>query len=233
MKRSQINKAIKRMEALAGEHRFELPPFCTFTPESWKELAGLPEWEEYSEIRDNLLGWDVTDYGLGDFDKVGFTLITLRNGNVGMPQYKKPYAEKLLMLAEGQYSPMHFHWNKMEDIINRGGGTALIRVFNAREDDSFDDGDVRVIKDGRCFTVPAGTQVELSPGESITIYQRLYHDFSVKEGTGDILMGEVSMCNDDAADNRFNPPVGRFPTIEEDEPPYRLLCTEYSGKGIA
>ncbi len=39
--------------------------------------------------------------------------------------------------------------------------------------------------------------------------------------------GEVSQCNDDNTDNRFNPPVGRFPAIEEDEPPYRLLCNEY------
>lgn len=43
----------------------------------------------------------------------------------------------------------------------------------------------------------------------------------------DNLLGEVSQCNDDNTDNRFNPPVGRFPEIEEDEPPYRLLCNEY------
>ena len=36
-----------------------------------------------------------------------------------------------------------------------------------------------------------------------------------------------SRPNDDSNDNRFNPPVGRFPAIEEDEPPYRLLCNEY------
>ena len=42
-----------------------------------------------------------------------------------------------------------------------------------------------------------------------------------------VLLGEVSQCNDDNTDNRFNPPVGRFPKIEEDEPPYRLLCNEY------
>ena len=45
--------------------------------------------------------------------------------------------------------------------------------------------------------------------------------------TGAVLLGEVSQCNDDNTDNRFNPPVGRFPKIEEDEPPYRLLCNEY------
>ena len=35
------------------------------------------------------------------------------------------------------------------------------------------------------------------------------------------------MCNDDENDNRFYEPIGRFPTIEEDEPAYRLLCNEY------
>ncbi len=222
MKRSQINAEIKRLEKLAADHGFVLPPFCGWTPEEWQSKG-----HEYDEIRDNMLGWDVTDYGQNDFDRIGFTLITLRNGNAKMPEYKKPYAEKLLMLKEGQYSPMHFHWSKMEDIINRGGGTALIRVYNSTEDEDFADSDVTVVMDGRTFTVPAGTQVELRPGESITIYQGLYHDFEVKPGTGDILLGEVSMCNDDACDNRFNPPMGRFPAVEEDEAPYRLLCTEY------
>lgn len=55
----------------------------------------------------------------------------------------------------------------------------------------------------------------------------MYHDFDVEPGTGAVLLGEVSQCNDDNTDNRFNPPVGRFPEIEEDEAPYRLLCNEY------
>lgn len=46
-------------------------------------------------------------------------------------------------------------------------------------------------------------------------------------GSGDILIGEFSMCNDDTTNNRFHDPVGRFPEIEEDEAPYRLLCNEY------
>ena len=49
----------------------------------------------------------------------------------------------------------------------------------------------------------------------------------MEPGTGNVLLGEVSQCNDDSNDNRFNPPMGRFPAIEEDEAPYRLLCTEY------
>lgn len=55
----------------------------------------------------------------------------------------------------------------------------------------------------------------MKPGESIFVYQGLYHDFSVEPGTGPVLLGEVSQCNDDNTDNRFNPPVGRFPKIEK------------------
>ena len=176
-----------------------------------------------------MLGWDITDYGLGDFDRVGFSLITLRNGNLARQDlYPKPYAEKLLYIREGQYSPNHFHWHKMEDIINRGGGTLLIRVFNSLPDEEGDRiSDVTVHLDGVVRTVPAGTQVRLEPGMSISIQPRLYHDFTVEPGTGPVLIGEVSQVNDDNTDNRFNPPVGRFPAIEEDEPPYRLLCNEY------
>ena len=96
-----------------------------------------------------MLGWDITDYGLGDFERVGFALITLRNGNQKNPQkYPKVYAEKLLMLKEGQHSPMHFHWNKSEDIINRGGGVLLIHLYNDAGDGSFATSDVRVNMDG-------------------------------------------------------------------------------------
>lgn len=222
MKRSEINRALREMESCIREHRFELPPFCDFTSEEWKEKG-----HEYDEIRDNSLGWDITDYGLGQFEKIGFSLITLRNGNYKNKKYTKTYAEKLLYLNENQEAVMHFHWNKMEDIINRGGGNVLIRVYNSTEDGAFADSDVTVSKDGRQYTVPKGTQVKLCPGESITIYPYLYHDFHVEKGTGDVLLGEVSMCNDDENDNRFYDPVGRFPEIEEDEEPYRLLCNEY------
>ena len=69
--------ALKEMEEMVNKCCFKLPPFCHFTPEDWKEKGS-----EYDEIRDNMLGWDITDYGLGRFDEVGFSLITLRNGNL-------------------------------------------------------------------------------------------------------------------------------------------------------
>lgn len=222
MKRSEINSVIKEMETLIKKHGFEIPPFCKWTKEDWKTKN-----HEYDEIRDNMLGWDITDYGLGKFNEVGFALITIRNGNVKNVKYKKPYAEKLLMLRPGQSAPMHFHFNKMEDIINRGGGDVYITVYNSDEDGSFANTDVVINKDGREYTVVAGSKVKLSPGESITIYPYLYHDFYVEEESEPVLLGEVSMCNDDVTDNRFYKNIGRFPKIEEDEEPYRLLCNEY------
>lgn len=222
MKRSKINQCIREMEQMLVNYKISLPPFCFFSPMEWDDKN-----QEYDEIRENLLGWDITDYGLGDFDKVGFSLITLRNGNLKNPKYQKPYAEKLLLLKEGQHSPMHFHFYKMEDIINRGGGTLVIHLYNDRGNGELDNTPVLVNQDARQYYVEAGTGVLLRPGESITLSPHQYHDFDVLEGTGDVLIGEVSMCNDDYTDNRFYQKVGRFPTIEEDEEPYRLLCNEY------
>lgn len=225
MKRSEINAIIKKFEAVLKEFKFELPPFLSFTPEEW-ETKG----HEYDEIRDNMLGWDVTDYGLGKFDELGLALITLRNGNVNDPKYTKTYAEKIIMCDEGQVSPMHFHWTKMEDLINRGGNDIHMTLYNARRDDEQLDteNDVMVYSDGRRYFVKPGSTVVLKPGDSITFYPYYYHEFIIpKNGKGPVLIGEVSMCNDDNNDNKFLDFLGRFPTIEEDEPPYRLLCNEY------
>lgn len=224
MKRSEINAVIRKFEALLAQYRFALPPYLSFTAEEWADKG-----HEYDEIRDNMLGWDVTDYGMGHFDTLGLALITLRNGNVKDPKYQKPYAEKIMMLDEGQISPMHFHWSKMEDIINRGGNDVRFRLYNAdRKTQELAGTDVTVFRDGCRYTVPAGSEVILKPGESLTLEPYCYHEFSVPQnGRGPALIGEVSMCNDDNTDNRFLEPLGRFPTIEKDEPPYRLLCNEY------
>lgn len=65
MKRSQINRALREMEEMVRKCGFPLPSFCGFTPMEWTKLG-----HEYDEIRNNLLGWDITDYGLGRFDTV-------------------------------------------------------------------------------------------------------------------------------------------------------------------
>ena len=81
MKRSEINATIKQFEALLDQYRFRIPPYLSFTPEEWADKN-----HEWDEIRDNMLGWDITDYGEGDFEHKGLALITLRNGNVKDPK---------------------------------------------------------------------------------------------------------------------------------------------------
>lgn len=224
MKRSEINQVIRQTEALLAAHQIQLPPFMKWTPEEWAEKG-----EECREIRENQLGWDVTDFGCGDFQKIGLTALTLRNGNQKQPErYPKPYAEKLLIARENQVTPMHFHWYKMEDIINRGGGVLVMQLYCADEQERLDrERPVEIVSDGVRLVLPAGSILELEPGQSVTYTQRLYHAFWGKEGCGDVIVGEVSMCNDDETDNRFLEAPGRFPAIDEDEAPYRLLCNEY------
>ena len=101
MKRSEVNAALRELEAMCEKYHCYLPPFCHFTPEQWQEIG-----HEYDEVRDCMLGWDITDYGLGNFDKFGFSLITIRNGNRAMAEkYPKVYAEKLLYLKGDSTRP--------------------------------------------------------------------------------------------------------------------------------
>jgi D-lyxose ketol-isomerase len=220
MKRSEINQIMREAIEFINEHNFKLPPFVTWTYEDWKNKNS-----EYDEIKDNMLGWDITDFGSGDFNKTGLLMITLRNGNFHDPKYKKPYAEKLLISEEGQITPYHFHWKKMEDIINRGGGTLVVKCYNSDENEEILDTPVTIYKDGRTFEVPAGERIEIHPGESITLPTGQYHSFWAEGGK--CLIGEVSVMNDDNVDNRFHEIAGRFPEIEEDEPILYPLFSEY------
>ncbi len=220
MKRSEINRILREGREFCRRMGFHLPPFADWTPEDWQQRG-----HECDEIRDNMLGWDVTDFGLGNFAEKGLLVFTIRNGNARLPQYVKPYAEKLLIVRPHQVTPFHFHYAKMEDIINRGGGDLMMQVYNSTEDYRLADTPVEVHLDGRCSVVPAGTVLRLTPGESITLPTYMYHQFWAEGDT--VLGGEVSAVNDDNVDNHFLGKVGRFPEIEEDEPPLHLLCTEY------
>jgi len=223
MKRSEINQIMRSADAFIRSRGFYLPPFAYWAPEEWRQKG-----KEIHEIVENKLGWDITDFGSGDFEKVGLFLFTVRNG---APQNWKTlqgklYAEKIMVVQNGQITPMHFHWSKMEDIINRGGGNLIIQLYNSTPDEQPDKTSaVQVSMDGVVHSFPAGGEVRLKPGESITLTSHLYHKFWGKGGP--VLVGEVSLVNDDETDNRFYEPVGRFPSIEEDEAPLHLLCTDY------
>ncbi len=220
MKRSELNQIMRDAVAFIGEKQFYLPPFAYWSPETWKTKGA-----EYDEIRDNMLGWDITDFGSGDYRRVGLLMFTIRNGNFTDAKYDKPYAEKLLIVEDGQIPPSHFHRKKMEDIINRGGGTLVIKLYNSDDNEGFADTPVRVFSDGRTYEIEAGGIVRLGAGESITLKPGLYHTFWAEGGK--TLVGEVSKVNDDRVDNRFYEPTGRFPEIEEDEAPLYLLGNEY------
>ena len=220
MKRSRINQVIKDMEALAKENGFHLPPFCSWTPEEWEAKKDLTE-----RMTSVGLGWDVTDYGSGDFDKIGAVLGTMRNGVMG--DMTRPYCEKLIAMKDGQILPRHFHYEKTEDIINRCGGTLCVEVWNSKpESEGYAvdyESDVTVYCDGMKVTVPAGGVVKVTNGNSITLTPYIYHRFYA-EG-GELIVGEVSKVNDDAKDNHFSEETHH--SIEEDEPVRHLLCGGY------
>jgi D-lyxose ketol-isomerase len=224
MKRSEINRHINEAKAFFDQHQFRLPPFAYWTPQQWKSRG-----HEADEIRSRHLGWDLTDFGSGDFLKQGLLLFTIRNGKLNDPQNKKMYAEKIMVVCEGQITPWHFHHLKTEDIINRGAGRLVCELYNSDKSGGYAQTPIKVSCDGVVREVAPGGKVILGRGESITLVPGLYHTFYGEKGAGTALIGEVSSVNDDASDNRFYAPLPRFPAIEEDEAPAHLLCNEYPG----
>ncbi len=224
MKRSEINAIMKKAKDFIREQNFHLPPFAYWTVEDWKGKG-----PEAREIVANNLGWDITDFGSGDFFAKGLSLFTIRNGHADAwkSMQGKLYAEKIMIVEESQITPMHFHWAKMEDIINRGGGKLAIQLYNSTPDEGLDnENDVVISVDGVRRKIQAGGTVSLNPGESITLPQRCYHQFWGEDSR--VLVGEVSLVNDDHRDNRFYQPLPRFPELIEDEAPLHLLCTDYT-----
>lgn len=221
MKRSEVNQIIKDAKAFMAEKQFILPPWAYWSINDWKKNK-----QDAQELIDNMLGWDITDFGSGDFYNRGLFLFTLRNGKFNVD--KKPYAEKIMIVEENQETPLHYHWAKMEDIINRGGGNLVIELYNTTPDNKLDTTPVHLKTDGVKRSVEAGGKVVLTPGESICLEQGMYHRFYGESGKGKVLVGEVSMVNDDTSDNCFYDKVGRFNEIIEDVKPIHLLVSDYA-----
>ena len=236
MKRSEANRIIQYTIDKLQDAKFPLPPFAFYGPEEWKNLP-----EDEIELVENMLGWDITDFGSGDFEKVGLTIFTFRNGNFyAKDKYPKPYAEKMLYVTDGQILPFHYHWDKREDIINRGGGDLEITLHNSTPEDFADVEGGRNHKpgtfaatpvvatiDGKKVTVPDGGKVVLKPGQSISLEPGQYHQWQGVPGTGDVILFEVSTTNHDTIDNRFHTAGERIPTMEEDEPAKYLMFADY------
>ncbi|MEM7259894.1 MAG: D-lyxose/D-mannose family sugar isomerase, partial [Pseudomonadota bacterium] len=191
MKRSEINTIMTAADEFIRSFGFILPPFAYWSAQQMRERRA-----DINGIINARLGWDITDFGQSRFDELGLFLFTVRNGSQqdlaaggGMC-----YAEKIMISRDRQISPMHRHIVKAEDIINRGGGTLVLELFNSDENGDVDEKtDVTVMTDGVARTQPAGARLKLQPGESVTLMPGNWHAFWGEDG--DVLIGEVSTVN--------------------------------------
>ena len=221
MQRSRINAIQAEAQDFMAAHGINLPPFAHWTPDQMRERAT-------AAICHGRLGWDITDYGQGDFDRLGLFLFTLRNGSQAelAGGAGRVYAEKLLISQDRQISPMHTHRMKTEDIINRAGAVLAIRLVGSDDQGRMDRKTGTSIEcDGITRQVAPGDVIRLRPGESVTLRPGDWHEFWAEGGP--CLIGEVSTVNDDLTDNIFAAPIGRFAEINEDQPPVRLLVSDY------
>ena len=114
----------------------------------------------------------------------GLFCFTIRNGTLAelKSERGKVYAEKILIVKTGQVTPTHFHFQKMEDIINRGGGNLVVQLWNA------DGGEglartPRARIHGRRQAHPAGRGGgDLRAGRVGLLPQRVYHRFWGADG---------------------------------------------------
>lgn len=223
MKRSRINDILLEGDSFIRSFGYILPPFAYLSPEQLRSGRASMD-----GIVDAGLGWDITDYGQDRFDELGLFLFTVRNGREADLKAGRGmlYAEKIMISRRDQLSPMHRHYLKAEDIINRGGGTLVLELFAPNAEGGIDESaEVVVPCDGMVRTLPAGGKLSLAPGESVTLLPGVWHAFW---GEGeDVLIGEVSTVNDDRKDNWFREPIGRFSEIEEDVDPVHLLVSDY------
>ena len=189
MKRSEINAVYREARACFLNHGWHLPP----------------------EPR-----WDITDFGLGNFNDFGLVLINLAE--------EPEYCEKLMYAREGQVTPLHTHAKKKEDIICRNGVLAL-ELWAGHPDKTARGSGFEIRCNGKARDHRSGEILELAAGERITLTPGIFHAFY--PATPNCIIGEVSTANDDANDNFFvREDIGRFPDIEEDEPAEIRLLSE-------
>ena len=215
MKRSAINAALTKARATCAANQFNLPAWADWT---MADHRANPDQSAFLTTRQ--IGWDVTDFGSGDFARRGLAILCVRNGIQG-DGAERPYAEKLLFVGENQETPFHCHKVKLEDIIVRGGGNLMVE-FTANGSIA---GWEQPRIDGLAIE-PFSGPTRITPGASITISRGLQHRFYGETGHGPVFVAEVSQCNDDRNDNFFLEPLGRFSTIEEDEPALWPLWNE-------
>lgn len=189
MKRSAINSLVRSAQTCFLAHGWALP----LTPR-----------------------WDVTDFGLGNWQRFGLVLINLAE--------EPEYCEKLMYARNGMTTPAHTHHKKKEDIICRWGQLDILLWTDAKLSEG---GAVTLKINGQSVAVPCGEPLTLDPGERVTLVPGVYHEF--RPSSAECIIGEVSTPNDDLHDNFFvNTEVGRYPNLDEDEPAIVRLVSDKS-----
>ena len=216
MKRSTVNAAMRHATATFARFATVPPPWATRSPAEW---TAHPEQARF--CAEHGMGWIISDFGSGDFARRGIILLVTRNGILGRPG-ERVYAEKLIVMRDGQEAPFHYHRTKIEDMVVRGGGALGIDLVDVDRAGQPIKAPVRVLVDGAARTVAARAPVVLQPGESLTLPPLQAHRFYAVPGSGDVLAGEISEINDDLTDNYFLEPFSAAP-MEEDEPPFYPL----------
>ena len=228
MKRSGINKQIGEAINIIEKSGIVLPYHAHWSLGSWYQNRNLAE-----ELRKRAIGWNITDFGSGNFSKTGVILYTPSNG-IFDPVTNKPidqtYAHRYFILRDGQEIMTEHHQTKIEDIIVFAGAQLKVEVHNVGPNEELDrEKEVKIMRNGIWESYTPGTVITLVPGERIRFEPRHYHRPCGHGGT--VLIEEVSMVTDDLKESRHLPeekPMA-FAQIEEDEQPIYLLCTELPG----
>ena len=222
IKRSEIDSVIDQALIYFQSRKIPLPSFAFWTSQDWLKQKNTPE-----EIKKAHLGWDVTDFGLGNFSSFGRVIFTLRNGFIHNGEFTKPYAQKIMYMSEGQKSPIHYHQSKTEDIVNWGEGNIVVRLWPKSKQGTLAKNNVSIFLNWENREIGAGEKIILKPGDSICIKPHTFHQFWCQENTKHTISMEISSVNNDLNDNFWLEEIQRYPTIIEDQPKKYLLCYEY------
>ncbi len=83
MKRSEINTILREAAEFVAASGFHLPPFAAWTPDECRAKR-----LQAPEVFDLGLGWDITDFGFGEFERRGLTLFTLLSARLRSVGYR-------------------------------------------------------------------------------------------------------------------------------------------------
>jgi len=211
MKRSDVNRAIRETLAfiVASGYQAVLPVKATFNLADWYNLHfhDTANHDEMGHIVQANLGWDVTNFGFGDFNNWGRVLYTLENRSKDYYP-DQTFSLKLLNSRPGQKAPMHYHEFKRE-VIKVLVGQVIMDLCKITGEgrgegqlDRYSDNWIR--RNDERVMIPADTEVVLNPQETLYLQREHGHSFW---GGDDPEMGTLSLekatVNDDVGRQSF------------------------------